>query len=129
MLQGPRVTMRWNPSRRHLTAVILLAVTLSACAGSGEGEWRVLHPEPYPDDREVLSIAGTVQYLTIEGGVFVIRTEDGAHYQPINLPEHLRRDGVPIEAEAVRRDDIATIGMAGTIVELLRIRERTGDRD
>ena len=74
-----------------------------------------------------MHLTGTVPHLDLEGGVYVIRTEDGAQYRPIELPEEFRVDGLPVEAEVKRRDDIMTIDMAGTAVELLDIRKRTAD--
>ena len=75
----------------------------------------------------IIRLTGTVHHLDLEGGVYVIRTEDGAQYRPIELPEEFRVDGLPVEAEVKRRDDIMTIDMAGTAVELLDIRKRTAD--
>jgi hypothetical protein len=66
-----------------------------------------------------------VHYLDLEGGLFVIRDAQGVQYNPTNLPETFRRDGMLVEAEAQRRDDMASIGMVGSIVELLRIRLRS----
>jgi hypothetical protein len=56
----------------------------------------------------------------------VIRDAGGTQYNPTNLPEPFQVDGKAVEAEARRRDDMASIGMVGPIVELIRIRERAG---
>lgn len=70
-----------------------------------------------------LQLAGTVTHLDIEGGVWVIRSGE-TNYNPMNLPERFRTEGLQIEAEAKRRDDIASISMVGPIIELVRIRVR-----
>ena len=75
----------------------------------------------------IIRLTGTVHHLDMEGGVYVIRTEDGTQYRPIELPEEFRVDGLPVEAEVKRRDDIMTVDMAGTAVELLDIRKRAAD--
>jgi len=75
----------------------------------------------------IIRLTGTVHHLDLEGGVYVIRTEDGTQYRPIELPEEFRVDGLPVEAEATRRDDIMTVDMVGTAVELLDIRKRAAD--
>jgi hypothetical protein len=59
--------------------------------------------------------------------VYVIRTEDGAQYRPIELPEEFRVDGLAVEASAKRRDDVLTVDMAGQAIELLDIRKRAAD--
>ncbi|MGH8646061.1 MAG: META domain-containing protein [Gammaproteobacteria bacterium] len=74
----------------------------------------------------VLHITGTVQRLDLEGGLVVIRDAEGTQYNPINLPEAFRVEGMAVEAEAQRRDDVASIGMIGPIIELLRVRKRPG---
>lgn len=68
-----------------------------------------------------LRIIGTVQRKEVEGGVWVIRTDQDT-YQPMNLPPAFQVDGMAVEAEAVRRADMVSIGMAGPLVQLLRIR-------
>ena len=75
----------------------------------------------------IIRLTGTVHHLDLEGGVYVIRTEDGTQYRPIELPEEFRVDGLAVEAEVKRRDDVMTVDMAGTAVELLDIRKRTAD--
>jgi hypothetical protein len=80
-----------------------------------------------PPAEAIIRLTGTVHRLDLEGGVYVIRTEDGTQYRPIELPEEFRVDGLPVEAEARRRDDVMTVDMSGTTVELLDIRKRTAD--
>ncbi len=73
-----------------------------------------------------LHLSGTIRHIDLEGGLFVIRIADGTQYNPLNLPDEFKVDGLAIDAEARRRDDTMSIGMVGTIVELLRIRKRPG---
>lgn len=54
----------------------------------------------------------------------MIRDAEGATFNPTNLPETFRVDGLAIEADAQRRDDLVSIGMVGPMVELIRICER-----
>lgn len=120
-----------------LPAAILL---LAGCAGGGggggagggtghpgagpeEGAWQQVSAAP-EGAGPVLTISGTVRYLQIEGGVYVIEDASGTRYHPTNLPESFRTDGQAVEAEGRRRDDMMSIGMVGPMVELVRIRER-----
>jgi hypothetical protein len=102
-----------------------LAFCLGACA-SGAGResnpWQELATDtdrPGP----TIHLGGLVRYLDLNGGLFVIEDADGPRYQPTNLPPAYQLDGLPVEAEARRREDLASIGMVGPVVELVRIRK------
>jgi len=116
---------RWLRSAR---LALFGAMALSSCAGSRGPGWVVPQPPPAAAG-ETFSIIGTVHHLDLEGGVFVIRDASGTQYQPMNLPESFRRDGMLVEAQVQRRDDMASISMVGPLVEVLRIRVRTADAD
>jgi hypothetical protein len=72
-----------------------------------------------------LSEVGTVRFIDIEGGCWVIQTSE-AIYEPTNLPAELRVDGLGVTFQATVRDDLASICMVGQIVELLRIEPDEG---
>jgi heat shock protein HslJ len=104
-----------------------MTLVLAACAtgGGGSGQWVELETEA-AGNAPVIQLSGTVRHLDLEGGLFVIRDAGGTQYNPTNLPESFQVDGNAVEAEARRRDDMASIGMVGPMVELIRIRERSG---
>jgi hypothetical protein len=110
-------------SRLTLSAVLVsaAALTLWSCA---QNNWLELNPEP-DVSAPTFHIMGSVKYLDLEGGVFVITDADGTQYNPVNLPDSFKVDKMAVEAEARRRDDLASAAMAGPMVELLRIRART----
>jgi hypothetical protein len=110
----------WFDSWRSVLCFIAV-IAISSCANNHEGDWVELNPES--TSGETLHVTGTVHRLELEGGVFVIRDAGGIQYHPINLPESFRREGMAVEVEARRRDDMASIGMAGPIIEIVRIRE------
>jgi heat shock protein HslJ len=76
--------------------------------------------------QDVIQIAGTVHHLDVEGGVWVIRTTDGTQYKPVQLPKEYQVDGLAVEGEARRRDNVISVDMAGQAIELLTIRKRAG---
>lgn len=98
-------------------------LAFAACTAGG-GDWDVLMPDV--EGADVTRVSGTVAHLDLEGGVFVIRAEDGTSYDPTNLPEGYRVDGTPIEADVLVRDDVASIRMVGPVVDVVRLR-RTGE--
>lgn len=124
--------MRRNMS---VAAIFALSVTLSACVdgdagkaassnlGGGEG-WRNPEFSPLPN-REQASIQtfnGEIRKREIEGGIYLIVTDDGDRYQPVNLPEKYKSDGLEVEVTGQVRRDMASIGMAGTLFEIKAIR-------
>ena len=113
--------------RKRPMTVLLLATVAVAAAGcrTEPPEWVVLS-DRQAETEDLVDIVGTVEWMDLEGGFFAIRTEDGTTYEVMNLPERFRDDGLPVEARAVARGDMASIRMVGPIVELVRIRERTG---
>ena len=112
---------RFRPSGGWLWCA--LAAILSGCAGGGDA-WTELSPRGEPTD--AMRIIGVIEHLEVEGGVWVIRADDGTAYNPINLPEAFRRAGLQVEADAAPAEDVMSIGMVGPMIELARIRERSG---
>ena len=102
-----------------------LTVFLAACASGGAGR----ESKPWEDlgggkeSGPVFHLGGTVRHVELEGGLFVIDAADGTRYVPTNLPADYQLDGLALEAEARRRDDMASIAMVAPLVELVRIRK------
>jgi len=71
--------------------------------------------EPLP------SVEGTIEYLGIEGGCYVLRA-DKETLEIINLPERYRRQGLRLRVK-YKAFDGATICMAGRPVEGLEFEE------
>ena len=115
---------RWLCNWRTVL-ISVAALTLSSCASVGGKGWVELEPES-ADSGPTIHISGTVHHLDLEGGLFVIRDTKGTQYNPVNLPDAIRVEGMAVETVARRRGDMASIGMVGPLVELLRIRSRPG---
>jgi hypothetical protein len=114
-------------TRHSIRAVSLItgALALGACAsgggGTGSGGWTELAATTGASS-PIVRITGTVRYLDLEGGLYVIADASGTRFSPTNLPREFRTDGLAVEAEARPRTDLVSIGMAGPLVELVRIR-------
>jgi hypothetical protein len=65
-------------------------------------------------------VAGTIRHHDLEGGVYLIEVGDTARYQPLELDEPFRRDGLRVRA-TLRVVDAMTSAQAGTPVEVVRI--------
>ena len=72
-------------------------------------------------DNELIYGTGTIIYLKIEGGFYGILSDDGEHYDPINLPIEYQKDGLRVSFIAKERSDLLSFHMWGKIVELFSI--------
>lgn len=71
-------------------------------------------------ENQPLSFKGTVKHINLEGGFWGIITEDGKHYDPVNLAEEFKQEGLLVQVEAVDKDRVG-IHMWGTIIEITAI--------
>jgi hypothetical protein len=108
--------------RRNVAMLVQGALTFTflACMSRGT-DWVELSADTSAGT--TIQITGVVRHNQIEGGFWAIRGDDSVTYDPTNLPEEFRREGLRVEAEARLRDDMAGIHMAGPLVELRRIRK------
>lgn len=67
-----------------------------------------------------LSGNGTVRFLEIEGGCWVIESA-GETYEPLSLPREFEEDGLRVTFEARPADDAVSICQVGPIIELVEI--------
>jgi inhibitor of cysteine peptidase len=93
---------------RLAVAAVLIAMSLLAPACT-----------KYADDTFVST--GTVVFLSLEGGFYGIKGDDGRNYDPMNLPEDFRKNGLRIRFEAKTLTDRAGFHMWGKIVEIKNV--------
>ncbi len=75
------------------------------------------------DENGTIAADGTVTYVDLEGGFYGIVADDGSQYLPANLPEEFAVDGKRVHFTAVVQQDVVTIQMWGTPVEIFTIEE------
>jgi hypothetical protein len=114
--------MTWR-SGVAVALLIVVAACANGAAGGGEAGWVTPSPAAEEGGADV-RITGVVSHVELEGGFYAIRGDDGVTYDPTNLPPEFQKDGLKVEAEARRRDDMMGIHQVGPIVELVRIRAR-----
>ena len=61
---------------------------------------------------------GTMVYETVEGGFYVIHSDDGIVYDPLALPAEFKVDGLRVRFTLRWRQDGASFHGAGYIVEI-----------
>ncbi|MFQ5485172.1 MAG: hypothetical protein ACE5DO_07545 [Desulfobacterales bacterium] len=78
-------------------------------------------PAPPADSFEIV---GTVTYRNIEGGFYAIDGDDGSKYDPVNLPESFRKDGLKVKVKARLKTDAVSLHMYGSIIDIVNIADQ-----
>jgi hypothetical protein len=97
----------------------------AAVAGSGAGaaqaDETAASKNALHRQADIVEIQGTVVYKELEGGFYAIEGDDGRIYDPINLPESFKTNGLRVRARVRYKNDAVGIHMAGDIVEIVDI--------
>jgi hypothetical protein len=64
---------------------------------------------------------GTILHVPIEGGFYGLIADDGTKYDPTNLPEEYKQNGLRVKFQVNQKKGVASIHMWGTIVEIVKI--------
>jgi hypothetical protein len=107
--------LRWS---LQSVIIIIIASAVAAC-GSVSGPSPVLGTVVVSGD--VVQGTGTVSYYTFEGGFYAIRGDDASTYDPINLPDEFKVDGLRVRFEGRLLRDRVNFHMAGPIIEVVTI--------
>jgi len=70
---------------------------------------------------EPIHTTGTVKYMDFEGGFYGIIADDDSHYDPMNLPEGFKIDGLRVIFSAIIKRGFSSIHMWGLIIEIIDI--------
>jgi hypothetical protein len=74
-----------------------------------------------PDSTQIVA---TVEFLNVEGGCWTLLACDGVRYEPANLADRFREDGLQVAATVRPIEEVASVCQVGTIVEIEGIRRR-----
>ncbi|MFX1390113.1 MAG: hypothetical protein ACFE9Z_08635 [Promethearchaeota archaeon] len=72
---------------------------------------------------EIIDGTGEIKYSDIEGGFYGIISDDGKSYDPLNLADDFKIDGLRVHFIGKIRTDIVTYHMWGRVMELIFIEE------
>jgi len=73
------------------------------------------------DAGDMVTGTGTVIYMSMEGGFYGILSDDGEHYDPVNLEQEFKVDGLRVSFEAKILRNYGSIHMWGRIISILKI--------
>ncbi len=119
----------------HVLSILMCVMALVGCKDIIDSSQNAQTDEPnIPEANEPPSsespptlpadsfeIVGTVTYKNIEGGFYAIDADNGRKYDPINLPESFRKDGLRVKVTARPRIDAMSLHMYGAIIEVVNI--------
>lgn len=71
--------------------------------------------------QDKITITGTVKYISIEGGFYGIAGDNGKNYEPGNLIEEYRKDGLKVKVTGRIRTDVMSYRQWGEILEISEI--------
>ncbi len=87
------------------------------------GDTSVMHAPDTAAADSIVTITGVVRHFDLEGGFYAIRGDDGVTYDPSNLADDFRQDGLRVRARARLRPDMGGIHMVGPIVDIIDIQQ------
>ncbi len=91
----------------YLVAILLMAtIALSSCSLGN-----------------IVSGKGAIQFNDFEGGFYGIVADDGECYDPINLDEEFKVDGLRVRFKVKVREDLVSFHMWGLVVEIIKIKK------
>ena len=120
----------------HALLIFIGAVTIIGCKDTSDTSTQIANSEPnvsepnetasaesptMPIAEDTFEIMGTVTYKHIEGGFYAIDGDDGRKYDPINLPDSFRKDGLKVKVTARLKKDAMSFHMYGAIIEVVNI--------
>ena len=95
------------------SAILGAMVLAAACEGRA-----VSDPDPQGTN-------ATVRFVSVEGGCWILVSENGATFEPTVLPEDFRQDGLSVRFAYQPRHDAGSFCMVGgEIVEITSIEAR-----
>lgn len=97
-------------------------VALVVIGGGCQSTPQIEEREPVPQDSQVIN--GTVHHIPLEGGFYGIVADDGRHYDPVNLPDEFRQDGLSVTCRIRPARDRISFRMWGQLVEITDIQRR-----
>jgi hypothetical protein len=71
-----------------------------------------------------MKVSGVVGYLELEGGVWVLRGDDGRTYELVGGKGDLRRNGKRVEVDGEIKQGAASFAMVGPILRVKSYRAR-----
>ena len=77
----------------------------------------------FKSNYDVFAGTGEIIFIDLEGGFYGIKSDDAEYYDPINLSDDFKIEGLRIQFFARIRNDVLTYHMWAKVIELIFIKE------
>lgn len=102
----------------YLFRPALLTLLLLAGCATQTDEVAMPDATEQTDSTEALTFTGMVRYVGLEGGFYALEADDGTSYDPLNLPDEFKEDGLRVRVEAMPKPEMMSMRQYGTIIEI-----------
>lgn len=100
-----------DPAQLNQTAKKCLA----GCLDAFGKDYQAANPKNVGDQN---MLTGKIQKVDIEGGFYGIVGDDGQKYDPVNLKDEFKKDGLPVKFTVQEKTGMVSVRMWGKIVEV-----------
>lgn len=66
--------------------------------------------------------SGTIEFLDIEGGVWVLTLPSGQQYALFRVPKELLQEGLEVTIQGQLKEDMVTVAQVGPVLEVKSFR-------
>lgn len=105
------------------TPIVCVIASLLMSATPSCGQNKLAPSGPPLAANQVLASNATIRFVDIEGGCWALETS-GGKYEPINLPDEFRKDGLAVYVVARGAPDMGSVCQMAPLVRLDSIRAR-----
>ncbi|MCX8094738.1 MAG: hypothetical protein N3D74_00905 [Caldisericia bacterium] len=105
-------------SKKLLIITLILTILV---IGSITLYFKIRNAEQGDFENGEIIMKGTIKYIDLEGGFYGIVGDNGKNYLPINLSQEFKINGLRVKFEGKIRNDVMTIYMWGTPIEIIKI--------
>jgi hypothetical protein len=113
--QGGEGEVMWP--RVSCLAAVALCTLLLGCTREARSNVSVM------PNQDIVVGVGTITFISLEGGFYAIRSDDGVTYDPRSLPDGFMVDALRVRFTVRVVRDAMNFHMVGPIVEVLDIRQ------
>jgi inhibitor of cysteine peptidase len=111
--------------KNNAAFALLLAVTPLAASFVSSADERSYGNESH--EKEVAEFRAEVVFVSLEGGFWGLKGEDGRHYDPGGLASEFRQPGLMVHVRAKRASERVSFRMWGTPIEIVHIQRAAPD--
>ena len=98
------------------TAIFLTCLFLCACAAA-----TVDGAATTDSEKQRIDFAGQIVFVPLEGGFYGLESSTGEKFDPVNLPEEFRCDGLRVRVKACLLPRSIGVHMWGAKIEIIAI--------